>query len=132
MITRDGKPRKKQSDRRKEISQCSKCHILPKPNTKLEDLPFNKVKRLYNSRHCSYWLSECKHCKQPYLVKLNEIIGCTENDSKKIYSYWLPLNYEELSIINQTASTTMLLESYCSNRQCLALRQNNEYTWHNV
>jgi hypothetical protein len=72
---------------------CLKCRKLPDASTDYDELPYKKVKTLYDTSHHAYWLSECKFCKQPYLEEFKDEIGWFGGDP--MWSYWMPLTPEE-------------------------------------
>ncbi len=112
---------------------CSSCHKLPAIGTKFEDLPFRKIKTLYDSSNNSFWLSECKYCKQPYLEKFYDEIDWSGNGDDPMWSYWMPLKPDEYTLIEQGNSVnTDDLESFLQKRICLKLNPKGGYSWINA
>lgn len=78
---------------------CSECLATPKTDTDFDSLPFKKIKTIYDKSDSAFFISECRHCKQPYLEEYMDF-GITGGwDDDPMWSYWMPLTAKEVAIL---------------------------------
>lgn len=112
---------------------CSHCHLLPATGTKFEDLPFKRTKTLHDSSHSSFWLSECKYCKQPFLEGFYDKIDWFGEGKDPMWSHWLPLKQDEYTSIEQGHYIDAdYFDTFLRKRTCLELNPENQYSWINA
>jgi len=108
---------------------CPECHKPAESLAKFDDMPLQKVVTLHDKSHHSFWISECKHCRQPYLEEFEDDIDWSGGGDDPMWHFWMPLTEDEHDTLTEDYVDLDLLSSIMRKRKFLILDSNSKFKW---